>query len=297
MLVPMLELEVLSIFPELFEPYMSSSIMGRARRAGIFSFKAYNLRDWTHDAHKTVDDAPFGGGPGMLMKPEPFFEAVRDISASKNAASDEVAAPTADEAKRPHRPHIVMFSPAGVPFDQACASRLAKEERVLFLCGHYEGIDERVYSLSDEVISLGDYVLTGAELPAMVVMDAVIRLLPGALGDSESSVDESFSLSGLLEYAQYTRPRSYQGMDVPDILLSGNHQAIACWQRENALARTARLRPDLLDAADISQEEYDRARAYSEQVPPDLPPHLSSDLPLDASSARSSDHYSALASW
>lgn len=290
MLVPMLELEVLSIFPELFEPYMSSSIMGRARRAGIFSFKAYNLRDWTHDAHKTVDDAPFGGGPGMLMKPEPFFEAVRDISASKNAASDEVAAPTSDEAKRPHRPHIVMFSPAGVPFDQACASRLAKEERVLFLCGHYEGIDERVYSLSDEVISLGDYVLTGAELPAMVVMDAVVRLLPGALGDSESSVDESFSLSGLLEYAQYTRPRSYQGMDVPDILLSGNHQAIANWQRENALARTARLRPDLLDAADISQEEYDRARAYSEQVPPDLPPHLSSDLPLDASSARSSDH-------
>lgn len=289
MLVPMLELEVLSIFPELFEPYMSSSIMGRARRAGIFSFKAYNLRDWTHDVHKTVDDAPFGGGPGMLMKPEPFFEAVRDISASKNAASDAVSASTSDEVKRPHRPHIVMFSPAGVPFDQACASRLAKEERVLFLCGHYEGIDERVYSLSDEVISLGDYVLTGAELPAMVVMDAVVRLLPGALGDSESSVDESFSLSGLLEYAQYTRPRSYQGMDVPDILLSGNHQAIANWQRENALARTARLRPDLLDAADISQEEYDRARAYSEQVPPDLPPHLSSDLPLDASSARSAD--------
>lgn len=286
----MLELEVLSIFPELFEPYMSSSIMGRARRAGIFSFKAYNLRDWTHDVHKTVDDAPFGGGPGMLMKPEPFFEAVRDISASKNAASAAVSASTSDEVKRPHRPHIVMFSPAGVPFDQACASRLAKEERVLFLCGHYEGIDERVYSLSDEVISLGDYVLTGAELPAMVVMDAVVRLLPGALGDSESSVDESFSLSGLLEYAQYTRPRSYQGMDVPDILLSGNHQAIASWQRENALARTARLRPDLLDAADISQEEYDRARAYSEQVPPDLPPHLSSDLPLDASSARSSDH-------
>ena len=273
----MLELEVLSIFPELFEPYMSSSIMGRARRAGIFSFKAYNLRDWTHDAHKTVDDAPFGGGPGMLMKPEPFFEAVRDISASKNAASAAVAAPTSDEAKRPHRPHIVMFSPAGVPFDQACASRLAKEERVLFLCGHYEGIDERVYSLSDEVISLGDYVLTGAELPAMVVMDAVIRLLPGALGDSESSVDESFSLSGLLEYAQYTRPRSYQGMDVPDILLSGNHQAIASWQRENALARTARLRPDLLDAADISQEEYDRARAYIEHAP------------LDTRSARSLD--------
>lgn len=293
MLVPMLELEVLSIFPELFEPYMSSSIMGRARRAGIFSFKAYNLRDWTHDAHKTVDDAPFGGGPGMLMKPEPFFEAVRDISASKNAASDEAhvtasaaaAAPASDEAKRPHRPHIVMFSPAGVPFDQACASRLAKEERVLFLCGHYEGIDERVYSLSDEVISLGDYVLTGAELPAMVVMDAVIRLLPGALGDSESSVDESFSLSGLLEYAQYTRPRSYQGMDVPDILLSGNHQAIACWQRENALARTARLRPDLLDAADISQEEYDRARAYIEHAPLDD----SLDDPLAAPSARSAD--------
>ena len=277
MLVPMLELEVLSIFPELFEPYMSSSIMGRARRAGIFSFKAYNLRDWTHDAHKTVDDTPFGGGPGMLMKPEPFFEAVRDISASKNAASAAAAAPTSDEAKRSHRPHIVMFSPAGVPFDQACASRLAKEERVLFLCGHYEGIDERVYSLSDEVISLGDYVLTGAELPAMVVMDAVIRLLPGALGDSESSVDESFSLSGLLEYAQYTRPRSYQGMDVPDILLSGNHQAIANWQRENALARTARLRPDLLDAADISQEEYDRARAYIEHAP------------LDTRSARSLD--------
>lgn len=245
----MLELEVLTIFPELFEPYMSSSIMGRARRAGIFSFDAYNLRDWTHDAHKSVDDAPFGGGPGMLMKPEPFFEAVDDI-----------------KRMHEHTPYIVMFSPCGKPFVQAHAQELAAKDRILFMCGHYEGIDERVYSLSDEVISLGDYVLTGAELATMVVMDAVVRLLPGALGDSLSSVSESFSSDGLLEYEQYTRPRSYRGMEVPEILLSGNHQAIAAWQRENALKRTALMRPDLLSSADISEQEYDRACAYASQA-------------------------------
>ncbi len=233
--------ETLSVFPGVFEPYLSTSIMGRAREAGIFEFEAYDLRDWTHDRHRTVDDAPFGGGAGMLMAAPPFFESIADISSRGDA-----------------KPHVVFFSPAGRPFDEACARELSERDRVLLVCGRYEGIDERAFSLADEVISLGDYVLTGGELAAMVVIDAVVRLLPGALGDEMSSVDESFS-DGLLEYAQYTRPADYDGMSVPPVLLSGNHAEIAAWRRENALERTALMRPDLLESADISDEE--RARA------------------------------------
>ena len=159
-------LETLSVFPQVFAPYLDESIMGRAQRAGIFRFVAHDLRDWTHDRHRTVDDAPFGGGQGMLMKPEPIFEAVEDIAAQGE-----------------ERPHVVFFSPCGRRFDQACAERLAERERVLFVCGRYEGMDERAYELADEVLSLGDYVLTGGELAALVVIDSVVRLLPGALGD------------------------------------------------------------------------------------------------------------------
>ncbi|MDO4537016.1 MAG: tRNA (guanosine(37)-N1)-methyltransferase TrmD [Coriobacteriales bacterium] len=234
--------DVISVFPELFGPYLDASIMGRAREAGVYEFFSHDLRDWTHDRHRTVDDAPFGGGQGMLMKPEPIFEAVRAVS---------------DMA--PARPHVVFFSPCGRRFTQEVASRLSSEERVLFVCGRYEGMDERAYELADETLSLGDYVLTGGELAALCVIDATVRLLPGALGDEMSAQDESFS-DGLLEYAQYTRPADFEGMRVPEVLLSGNHARIAAWRRESALERTARWRPDLLEAAPLTKEEYARAQ-------------------------------------
>lgn len=235
--------ETISVFPGVFDAYLSASIMGRAERAGIAEFAHHDLRDWTHDRHRTVDDAPFGGGQGMLMKPAPIYEAVRAVKAA-----------------RPESAHVVFFSPVGEPYTQRCAERLADEERLVFVCGRYEGMDERCYELADDVFSLGDYVLTGGELPAMVVIDSVVRLLPGALGDQMSAVDESFSASGLLEYAQYTRPASFEGMDVPEVLLSGDHAKVDAWRRKNAVERTARRRPDLLATADLTDEERGLAR-------------------------------------
>ena len=237
--------ETLSVFPGVFGGYLSASIMGRAQAKGILEFKAHDLRDWTHDRHRTVDDAPFGGGQGMLMKPAPIFEAMADI-----------------RARDPRTPHVIFFSPVGTPFSQGVAERLSREERLIFVCGRYEGMDERVYELADETLSLGDYVLTGGELPAMVVTDAVVRLLPGALGDEMSPVDESFS-SGLLEYAQYTRPAVYDGRAVPDVLLSGDHAKVDAWRRRNSIERTARLRPDLLEAAGLSDDEMSFARGIA----------------------------------
>lgn len=232
-----MHIETLSVFPEVFEPYMSASIMGRAQDKGILSFKAYNLRDWTHDRHHTVDDAPFGGGQGMLMKPQPIFDAVRDL-----------------KSRSLFLPYVVFFSPCGRRFDESCAQRLAKKEHLLFVCGRYEGMDERCYELADEIISLGDYVLTGGELAAMVVSDAVVRLLPGVLGDENSAKDESFS-DGLLEYAQYTRPADFEGRKVPEVLLSGNHAEIAKWRAQSALKRTQKWRPDLLEDASLALQK------------------------------------------
>lgn len=234
--------ETLSVFPEVFASYLDASIMGRAQRAGILDFAAHDLRDWTHDRHRTVDDAPFGGGQGMLMKPAPIFEAVEALSAEGP------------------RPHVVFFSPCGRRYDQSCAEALSHEERVLLVCGRYEGMDERAYELADDVFSLGDYVLTGGELAAMVVIDSVVRLLPGALGDAMSAKDESFS-DGLLEYAQYTRPASYRGMDVPEVLLGGDHAKVEAWRRRSAIERTARWRPDLIEGADLTPDELALARA------------------------------------
>ena len=233
--------ETLSVFPEVFAPYLDASIMGRAQRAGILDFAAHDLRDWTHDRHRTVDDAPFGGGQGMLMKPAPIFEAVEALSAEGP------------------RPHVVFVSPCGRRYDQSCAEALSHEERVLLVCGRYEGMDERAYELADDVFSLGDYVLTGGELAAMVVIDSVVRLLPGALGDAMSAKDESFS-DGLLEYAQYTRPASYRGMDVPEVLLGGDHAKVDAWRRRSAVERTARWRPDLIEGADLTPDELALAR-------------------------------------
>ena len=235
--------ETLSVFPEVFAPYLDASIMGRAQRAGILDFAAHDLRDWTHDRHRTVDDAPFGGGQGMLMKPAPIFEAVEALSAEGP------------------RPHVVFFSPCGRRYDQSCAEALSHEERVLLVCGRYEGMDERAYKLADDVFSLGDYVLTGGELAAMVVIDSVVRLLPGALGDAMSAKDESFS-DGLLEYAQYTRPAEFNGEGVPPVLVSGDHAKVDAWRRKNAIERTCRWRPDLIETARLTPKE----RAYAQEI-------------------------------
>ena len=232
-----MRIDAISVIPQVFEGYVTASILGRALAKGVYEFHAYDLREWTHDRHRTVDDAPFGGGQGMLMKPEPVYEAVEAVTAYDG-----------------RRPHVVFFSPCGRPLTQDVVKRLSGEERLLFVCGRYEGIDERVYELADDVISLGDYVLTGGELAALAVTDAVVRLLPGALGDAMSAQDESFS-DGLLEYAQYTRPAEYRGMAVPSVLLSGDHGAVARWRRQNALERTARWRPDLLADAELSDNE------------------------------------------
>lgn len=201
--------------------------MGRAMKNGIVEINAVNLRDYTHDRHQTVDDKPFGGGPGMLMKPEPLFEAV--------------------EALRKDDTKVILTGPRGEQFSQKIASELAQESHLIIVCGHYEGVDERVRKhLVDREISIGDYILTSGNLPAMVMCDALVRLMPGALGCDESDVDESFSTeSGFLEYPQYTRPANFRGWTVPDVLLSGNHALIEKWRRNEAFLETLRRRPDL----------------------------------------------------
>ena len=221
-----MKIDVLTLFPAMFAGPLDESIIKRARLKGLLDLKIHDLRDWTHDRHRTVDDRPFGGGPGMLLKPEPLFEAIESLQREKT--------------------RVILFSPAGRKFDQAIARELAQQEDLLLVTGHYEGFDERVReALVDDELSIGDYVLTNGALPAMVVVDAVTRLLPGALGDDESSHDESFS-AGLLEYPQYTRPADFRGMKVPEILLSGNHAEIEKWRREQAKLRTKERRPDLL---------------------------------------------------
>jgi tRNA (guanine37-N1)-methyltransferase len=221
-----MKIDVLTLFPEMFAGPLDVSIVQRARKTGALAVRVINLRDYTHDRHKTVDDKPFGGGPGMVLKPEPIFEAVEDL---------------AGESTR-----VVLLAPTGRLLNQALAATLAQQSHLLLICGSYEGVDERVReSLVDEEISIGDYVLTNGGLPAMVLIDAVTRLLPGVLGDDESALDESFS-HGLLEYPHYTRPAEFRGLKVPEILLSGHHAEIAKWRAEQARQRTAQCRPDLL---------------------------------------------------
>ena len=221
-----MKIDVLTLFPAMFAGPLDESIIKRAREAGLLDLKIHQLREYTHDKHKTVDDRPFGGGPGMLLKPEPVFEAVEKIAREKT--------------------RVILMSPAGRPFSQAIARELAQEKDLLLVTGHYEGFDERIREqLADDELSIGDYVLTNGALPAMVVVDAVARLLPGVLGDDESSSEESFS-GGLLEYPQYTRPAEFRGLKVPEVLLSGNHAEIAKWRAGQAKLRTKVRRPDLL---------------------------------------------------
>ena len=303
-------IETLSTFPHMYDSVMGESMMKRAQEKGILEFRAHDLRDWTHDRHRTTDDDPYGGGAGLVMKCDPIFEAVEAIlgkefveaklasamgepggisggahqaSSAANAispvgcraerglserlsttrkpapgglASSSTMVEFGGDAGCPDRassaaPQIVFLAPQGRPFDDAYADKLAAADHLLFICGHYEGIDERVYALADHVISLGDYVLTSGELASMVVIDAAVRKLPGVLGAADGPVDESFT-SGLLEYPQYTRPADFRGMRVPEVLTSGNHAAIARWKREQSLARTAAARPDLIAAAEAA---------------------------------------------
>jgi tRNA (guanine37-N1)-methyltransferase len=230
-----MRVDIVTIFPDFVQQALSFSIIGRAIAKGVVQAQAHDLRQWTHDSHRTVDDTPYGGGPGMVMKPEPFFEAVEAIA-------------------EPGKAHVVLLTPTGKTFNQPVAHSLASREQLIFLCGHYEGVDERVATLADEELSLGDFVLTGAELPALVMMDAVVRLLPGVLGNDASSVDESFS--SILEYPQYTRPPEYRGLSVPEVLLGGHHRQVGVWRRREALRRTRDRRPDLLAAAELTEQDW-----------------------------------------
>ena len=229
-----MKIDVLTLFPEMFAGPLDVSIVQRARNKGLLNLRVHNLREWTHDRHKTVDDKPFGGGAGMVLKPEPIFEAVEALAASGT--------------------HVILTTPAGRPFNQAIARELVQHEHLLFLCASYEGVDERVVeSLVDDELSIGDYVLTNGGLPAMVIIDAVTRLLPGALGDEASAVEESFS-HGLLEYPHYTRPAEFRGMKVPEVLLSGHHAEIEKWRGEQSRVRTTQRRPDLMRAGTHGDE-------------------------------------------
>lgn len=232
-----MQFEVFTLLPEVFPPYLDTSILQRARQRGLIDVRIHDIRAYTHDRHHTTDDTPYGGGGGMVMKPEPVFEAVEAIL-----------------GPRPDCP-VILLTPQGRIFNQTVAHELAARERIALICGRYEGVDERIreHLVTDE-ISIGDYVLTGGELPALVVIDAVARLLPGVLGDPDGAADDSHAES-LLEYPHYTRPPEFRGWNVPDVLLSGDHAKIEKWRREQSLIRTLRKRPDLLEKADLSETD------------------------------------------
>ena len=219
--------DIVTIFPGFFASPLATGLLGKAGERGLVEVRLHDLRDWATDRHRSVDDAPFGGGAGMVMAPGPWFDALDDL-----------------EAEGPAR--VVLLAPDGRRFDQAVAQRLAAEPRLILCCGRYEGIDERVRTRVHEVLSIGDFVLAGGETAALVVLDAVARLVPGVMGNAASAADESFA-AGLLEYPQFTRPRSFRGREVPEILLSGNHAAIARWRRQPSLVRTRAARPDLFE--------------------------------------------------
>ncbi|QRN83132.1 tRNA (guanosine(37)-N1)-methyltransferase TrmD [Chloroflexota bacterium] len=246
--------DIFSLFPEVFPPYLNTSILKRAQEAGMLQVQTHNIRDWATDRHHTADDTPYGGGGGMVMKPEPIFAAVESVLGS------------------PPECPVILMSPQGRPFTQKIAFELAEQEHLAFLCGRYESLDERIREhLVTDSISIGDYVLTGGELPALVLIDAITRLLPGVLGDPEAPTDDSHA-TGLLEYPHYTRPPEFRGWGIPDVLLSGNHAEVDRWRRQESLRRTLQHRPDLLLHADLSKKD----RAFLKELgydPTDLNPH------------------------
>lgn len=233
-----MNIHILTLFPEMIEQGLSSSIIGRARENNLIKLNTINIRDFAENKHKQVDDYPYGGGAGMVMQPQPIISAYNNIKKSLV-----------------NKPRLIYLTPQGKTFNQAMAIDFSKENELVFLCGHYEGVDERVIdSIVTDEVSIGDYILTGGEIAAMVIVDAISRLIPGVLNNEESAKAESF-YDGLLEYPQYTRPSEYEGLKVPDILLSGNHEKIANWRREQALYRTAIKRPDLLEKANLTDED------------------------------------------
>lgn len=263
-----MRIDVVSIFPEYLAP-LDLSLIGKAREDGLLTVDVHDLRDFTHDRHRTVDDTPYGGGAGMVMKPEPWAEALAHVVARTEDAE------AGSHEPRP-RPRLIVPGPGGVRFTQAMARELAAEPWLAFACGRYEGIDERVYEHAREdlglevsVVSLGDYVLNGGEVAVLAIVEAVARLLPGVIGNAESLVEESHE-DGLLEYPIYTKPREWQGRTVPDVLLSGNHAAIAAWRHEQRLARTAARRPDLLHASQVTTDGG-LAVEITAAAPSDLP--------------------------
>ena len=239
---------VLTLFPEMIEQGMHTSIIGRAIAGGYLSIDAINIRDYAFNKHQKVDDYPYGGGAGMLMQAEPVYLAYESV-----------------QKKLGYRPRVVYLTPQGEVFHQTMAKELAKEKDLVFLCGHYEGIDERVLDeIVTDYVSIGDYVLTGGELPAMVMMDSISRMVPGVLSNQESGETESFA-GNLLEYPQYSRPEEWHGQKVPPVLLSGHHANIEAWRREQSVLRTAKRRPDLLKKADLANKEWSQVRQWKKE--------------------------------
>ncbi|MGD9142516.1 MAG: tRNA (guanosine(37)-N1)-methyltransferase TrmD [Dehalococcoidia bacterium] len=243
-----MQIDILTLFPQMFAETFNLGIFRRAVDNGLVTLRTHDIREFTHDKHHVADDYTYGGGAGMVMKPEPIFEAVESVKAGIRNKLGDVP--------------VILLSPQGRLFNQEIARELSDHENLILICGHYEGVDERVAAhLATDEISIGDYVLTGGEIPAMVVIDSVVRLIPGVLGSEDSPLDDSHA-HGLLEYPQYTRPAEYRGMKVPEVLLSGNHAEIARWRREQIIRRTLERRPDLLDKADLSHED----RKYAEKL-------------------------------
>jgi tRNA (guanine37-N1)-methyltransferase len=249
-----MQFEVFTVLPEVFPPYLDSSILKRAIEREIINVRVHNIRDYTHDKHHTTDDTPYGGGGGMVMKPEPIFEAVEAVMGRAADPSPPAVDP------------VILLSPQGRVFTQRVAEELSRHPRIALICGRYEGVDERVreYLVTDE-ISVGDYVLTGGELPALTIIDAITRLIPGVLGDPTGAEDDSHSM-GLLEYPHYTKPAEFRGWKVPEILASGDHAKIEAWRREQALIRTLRNRPDMLETAELSDKEKEFVRGLQSKV-------------------------------
>jgi tRNA (guanine37-N1)-methyltransferase len=243
-----MKIEIFSLFPQVFQPYIEVSMLQRAITNGLLEVNLHDIRNWAPDKHHVTDDAPYGGGGGMVMKPEPVFAAVESV------------------LRVPPRCPVILLTPQGRVFNQKIAGELAENPHLALLCGRYEGVDERIreHLVTDE-ISIGDYVLTGGELPALVVLDAIVRHIPGVLGDPDGWMDDSHA-SGLLEYPHYTRPPEYRGWKVPDVLLSGNHAEIARWRREQSLLRTLERRPDLLDKIELNEEDRKAIKKNREEL-------------------------------
>lgn len=243
----MMKIDYLTLFPEMFDGVLNHSILKRAQDKNIIEVNTVNFRDYAENKHNQVDDYPYGGGQGMVLKPEPVFNAMKDL-------------------KHTDKTRVILMCPQGRPFSQAIAEELSEAEHIVFICGHYEGYDERIReNLVTDEISMGDYVLTGGELPAMTMTDAIVRLIPGVLGNEQSHQDDSFS-DGLLEFPQYTRPREYKGMTVPDVLLSGNHANIEKWRHAQKLIRTLHKRPDLLEKYQLSDKDKEFLESYKNQL-------------------------------